>query len=240
MENEDQVLADNQQNQEDNDNTPREQVITNEMVQMFGVPHSLVGQPIDKLAESYKNASKKLTKLAQENSELKKQKSKVKAPDSLDFGDDTEAYDRAMREWVSEQFSEQLAPFQQQLIQQQTANVFQAIQKQLPDANAEEVAQQWMDDNGYTPEDSMRVFQGDVNRVIKSIVNYQKAKKLDEVQTTMSKESGNKAIEMIQKSLKIQPKDGDLNSITKKQSPVGETMASRIAAKLENEQQFLE
>lgn len=239
MEDQDQALESNQGNEEIINDTPKEQVVTEQMVQMFGVPKSLVGKPIEKLAESYKNASKKLTQLAQENSELKKSKSKVKAPDSLDY-ENTEEYDRAMSEWVDNELSRKLAPFQQQLIQQQTASVFQAIQKQLPDANPEEVAEQWMEDNGYSPEDSQRVFQGDINRVIKSIVNYQKAKKLDEVQTTMSKESGNKAIEMIQKSLKIQPKDSDLNSITKKHPSGEDSVASRIAAKLENEQQFLE
>ncbi len=239
MENQEQVQEDIQGNEEIINDTPQEQVVTEQMVQMFGVPQSLVGKPIEKLAESYKNASKKLTQLAQENSELKKSKSKVKAPDSLDY-DSTEEYDRAMKAWVDNELSEKLAPFQQQLIQQQTSSVFQAIQKQLPDANAEEVANQWMEDNGYTPEDSQRVFQGDVNRVIKSIVNYQKAKKLDEVQTTIAKESGNKAIEMIQKSLKIQPKDSDLNSVTKKLPNAGDSIAGRIAAKLENEQQFME
>ena len=229
-------------------NTHEEQVINEEMVQLFGVPKNLVGKPITELAKSYKEASKKLTQLAQEKSALKKQieSQAVKdhnAPDPLEY-DNNEAYNRAMNEYldsvIEQRLASKLSPLQQQFVQTQTQSVFGAIQKQLPDVNPEEVAQEWMEENGYTPEDGQTIFQGDINRVIKSIVNYQKAKELDKVRTAIDKESGDKAIEAIKRSLKIQPKQSDLNSVTKHIPSGADSAVSRILTKLENEQQFLE
>lgn len=236
---EEQIQEGTQASEEIQDETQHEQIVTEELAEKLGVSKTLVGKPIDELGKSlralqtdYAKTKSKL-KEVEKSSKKEAEKPNLKAPDPLNFESDDD-YQRALDDYIDRRFAEKMQPLQKDIVAQKQQAVMNAIQKELPQGmKLEEVAQEWMESVGFQEGDEM-LFQGNPKIIQNAIVGYAKAKKLQEIQGQLDKESGDLALEKIRKSLGIQSKDFDLNSVersTKKTNGV----VSRILARQERE-----
>ena len=218
----------------------KEQIVTEEMAEKLGVSKTLVGKPLDDLGKSLRELQ---TDYARTKSRLKevekaKQQEATKpnlAPDPLDFENKAD-YDRALNGYIKSMVDAELTPLRQAQLEQQQMAAYNTIQKQLPPGmNVETVAQEWMESVNFQPGDEA-MFQGNVKIFQDAIVNYAKAKQLSEVTSHLEKETNDEVISRIRKSLNVQAKDFELNSVDKTRTkPDG--LVQRILKQQESELQ---
>lgn len=201
------------------DGTLLEQTVTEELAEQFGVSKTLVGKPISELGKSMKELTKSYSQIKNQLKEVQKPKEapqKISAPDPLNFEDPGD-YASALKDFnrmvAEEVVQEKLQPLQKLVQTQQEKIVIDTIQSQLPKGmKAENVAEEWMDHVNIT-QDELAFFTPQL--LVDNVVNFAKAKKFSEVSQYVEKESGEKAIEKIRNSLKVQSRDYDLNSVDK-------------------------
>ena len=222
--------------------TQNEQIVTEELAEKLGVSKTLVGKPIEDLGKSLRELQTDYAKTKSKLKEVEKSKTKeaekpnLKAPDPLNFENDDD-YQRALDDYIDRRFMEKFQPFQNDLMTQKQKTVMDSIQKELPEGmDLNEVAQEWMEAVNFQEGDE-QLFNGNPNFIKNAIVNFAQAKKLREVTTHLDKETNDKVIEKIRQSLRLQPRDYDLNSVDKTH-PKSAGVVSRILQRQEQEKQM--
>lgn len=219
--------------------TPNEQIVTEELAEKLGVSKTLVGKPIEDLGKSLRELqtdyakTKSKLKEAEKSRQKEAEKPNLKAPDPLNFENDDD-YQRALDDYIDRRFTEKFQPYQQDILSQKQKAVMDSIQKELPEGmNLNDVAQEWMEAVNFQEGDE-RLFDGNPNFIKNAIVNFAQGKKLKEITTHLDKETNDKVIEKIRQSLRIQPRDYDLNSVDKTH-PQTTGVVARILQRQEKE-----
>lgn len=187
-----------QEQNEPQGNTPQEPkeqqtaVITDEMVNQWKLPTSMVGKPITEVLKSYKNIEKQFTKVSQELAGLKKapppekEVTPIEEPDPADYETKAE-YQKAMREYMDYResnletrilgkISPQLEVSQKQAQQQNVQALMTAIQEAIPNADVEQVVLDYINENADELEDMKSVYGKNPKLLIKHIVTDYRAK----------------------------------------------------------------
>lgn len=243
MEQQEQLQVETQADQNSETHESEQLVADEKLIELFGLPKDLIGQPIDKVANVVKSTRKELTKKQQELSELKKtqvkpQTNELKAPDPLNFQDVAD-YQRALDEYVDKKVEQKFQPYRENQVAQQTKTVMQSIQSRLPQGmNADSVAEEWAESVGFNTQDAY-LLGGNVKLIEDSIVNYAEAKKLKEINLLLTKEQNDVVADKIRKSLGSNPVDYELNSIDRTKTGNNGTV-QRILKRQENELNFME
>lgn len=243
MEQQEQLPVETQADQNSETHESEQLVADEKLIELFGLPKDLIGQPIDKVANVVKSTRKELTKKQQELSELKKtqvkpQTTELKAPDPLNFQDVAD-YQRALDEYVDKKVEQKFQPYRENQVAQQTHNVMQSIQSRLPSGmDANDIAQEWAESTNFNVQDAY-LLNGNAKFIEESIINYAEAKKLKEINTLLTKEQNDVVAEKIRKSLSKNPVDYDLNSIDRTKS-TKDGVVQRILKRQELEKNLTE
>ena len=171
---------------------PQTAVITDDMVNQWKLPTSMVGKPITEVLKSYKNIEKQFTKVSQELAGLKKapppekEITAIEEPDPADFESKAE-YQKAMRAYMDyresnlenrilSKINPQLEVSQKQAQQQNVQALMTAIQTEIPNADVEQVVLDYINENADEIEDMKPVYGKNPKLLVKHIVNDYRAK----------------------------------------------------------------